>query len=233
MTKTIHNNKEIVEKNIPILCFDTCSLLDIIRDPTRNDSSHTTGKFAKKLLNLSDEDKITFIIVEQVKIELDNHIEKEHAASKVCISGLIKRVRILSIICNTFEVNGDSNIEYMEKQPDKAKEVIENIRQMAYTPNVADSVVRIAHSRMSKSLAPSKLGKESFGDCFIIESIFDLANDLRKRQFNKKIIFVTSNTSDFCHKGSKLHSDLESEFESNKIDFAINLEYAYKLATTD
>ena len=41
---------QIAAKGVPVLCVDTCSILDIMRDPTRNGANANNAKMTTHLL---------------------------------------------------------------------------------------------------------------------------------------------------------------------------------------
>ena len=71
--------------------------------------------------------------------------------------------------------------------------------------------VNDASLRLEKSEAPSSSNKPEMKDCLIIEHYLKLSKELRNRGFNKKIFFITSNTSDYG-KIKSLKSPLDVQF---------------------
>ena len=81
-----------------------------------------------------------------------------------------------------------------------------------------------AIDRVAKNLPPSKKGQQS-KDCLIIEHIYSLSRRLRSDGFQGKMVFVSSNTNDYCHQGI-LHPEIKNEFDQLDIEFTTNLTWA-------
>lgn len=61
-------------------------------------------------------------------------------------------------------------------------------------------------------------------DCVVIESYLDVTRTLRGAGLTTKIVFLSSNTSDYVgNSGSMLKPDLGTEFSSLNMEYAPNM----------
>lgn len=59
----------IASAGVPVLCIDTCSLLDIMRDPTRDTARVHDRQAAMDLVAAAEARKLVRLMAEQVAIE--------------------------------------------------------------------------------------------------------------------------------------------------------------------
>lgn len=68
-------NHHIVQANLPVLCIDTCSLLDIFRDPLRETSQPHNAVAAKALLQAVKSGPSPIeLLAAQVSVEFNDHL---------------------------------------------------------------------------------------------------------------------------------------------------------------
>ena len=65
------------QKNVPILCLDTCAILDILRDPTRRDVRIHEQEASLVLLRAAESgSNLEALIADQVSIEFRDNVQK-------------------------------------------------------------------------------------------------------------------------------------------------------------
>ena len=64
----------IAAKGVPIICIDTCSLLDIMRDPTRDDALPHERQAARDLVGALELGDFHCLIADQVATEFAAHV---------------------------------------------------------------------------------------------------------------------------------------------------------------
>jgi hypothetical protein len=82
-----------------------------------------------------------------------------------------------------------------------------------------------AITRVIHNMPPSKKGGEA-KDCTILEEYLAVARRLHDAGFQKRKVFCTSNTNDYCE-GGALHPDLAAEFALIDFRFTSNLGWAF------
>jgi hypothetical protein len=81
-----------------------------------------------------------------------------------------------------------------------------------------------AYHRAIKLIPPSRRGGE-VKDCTIVEECLEVCRQLRAAAFPSKLVFCTSNTSDYCE-GGALHRVLAADFAAVGLTFSATLPWA-------
>ncbi|MGE5536548.1 MAG: hypothetical protein ACM3W7_13640, partial [Acidobacteriota bacterium] len=63
----------IASAHLPVLCIDTCSILDIMRDPTRETAKPHDMQAALDLVAAAEAGNLACLMAEQVAIEFTHH----------------------------------------------------------------------------------------------------------------------------------------------------------------
>lgn len=217
----------IVRTALPLLLPDTCSLLDLMRDPARDDIRPANARAAQRLLKQATESPtgLWLSFPEQVLKELTDNQEKIRQETRDKIATLnanLKRIsEAYAVHGLPLQLNGfDLRIHDF---PGMADKFVESMKSAAIQFQPTDETARKAMIRISQGLAPNHRGGQ-YKDCVVIESNFELVRVLRDRGYDKKIVFLTSNVTDYsAERGTiKVHADLIAEFDSLKIEYATN-----------
>lgn len=213
----------VISKNAPVLFLDTCILLDIIRDVTRDSITKGNTKACLDLLSKAENNNEIFVLIApQVHSELlenESSVKEDSMDSlKRFIDKIIKVDDILSEYGSTAKVS----ISHLNNYVCHAMNILNRWKKVAYLIPENDDVVKKAFARVTLSKAPARKGKDSIKDCVVTETYLDYAEELRKLGLTANIIFVSSNTKDYCD-NKILCNDLESDFGKNKIIYSPNL----------
>lgn len=213
--------RRIVAANAPLLCIDTCSILDLLRDPTRGGFNRQHAQAALHLINRSEEKppSLTIVLAEQVLRELDDNIAEVHAQAERGIEKLNAALEI----CDAYGVlpAGGGNAIASNDFCTAAENLIQRIRRSAIHLRGSVASTKLAHRRVIDARAPAATGKQSMKDCVIIENYLQLVERVRAQGFNQRSVFITSNTNDY-RQGSTLHPDLGGDFQRVGLTFATN-----------
>ncbi|MDR5776848.1 MULTISPECIES: hypothetical protein [unclassified Caballeronia] len=60
--------------DIPVLCADTCSILDVMRDPTRDTFTAPDSEAALGMIHAMERGSLLSLVAQQVRTELDEHL---------------------------------------------------------------------------------------------------------------------------------------------------------------
>jgi hypothetical protein len=219
---------------LPLLLPDTCSLLDLMRDPARDDIRPANAKAAQRILKRATKIPASLLLSfpEQVLKELADNQEKIREETQNKISKLNEALKQVSqafaVHDLPLQLNGlDLRVHNF---PDAADKFVQNIISTAVKFHPTEETMRKVMARISQSLAPNHRGGQ-YKDCIVIESNFELVRVLRARGHDKKIVFLTTNVSDYsAGRGSiGVHPDLAAEFEALKIEYATNFGLAEHL----
>ncbi|MDI7860954.1 PIN domain-containing protein [Rhizobiaceae bacterium n13] len=207
---------EIGVNNHPIIFFDTCSLLDIIRTPVRGTFRSPHADAISTIVAKAEEGLANIFLAQQVKTELDENrggiladAENGIAAVDEQIDNFLKLMAAYGADVSAFSVRlGSLGFEAVAQG--RLSELLAT-SEVVMQPATA---VDLAWGRVGSSIAPARPGKQSMKDCVVIESYFAALDDLRKSGFTGGAHFLSSNTTDYCAAGTKvIHPELEADFQ--------------------
>lgn len=214
-------------RDTPILLPDTCAIGDILREPHRSNHKGKSIEAARVLADASANGRVTIAIAQRVLEEWTNHRQG-------LVLELERGVRNLDdavVRLHEATVHAGSTIPF----PRPAYDVVAVSNAVT---DVADNLVREAHilaqedpsllrgmMRAVQLRRPARKGQTAH-DCEVIEHYFGACRELRNAGFTRPIVFVTSNTNDYCETGVTPHGDLAPEFGSLDLDFVTDMAWA-------
>lgn len=221
----------LVGLSAPILCLDTCSLLDVMRDPTRDNVYAHEAKLALRLLELVETKlDLVALIAEQVRLEFDEHADAIEQETVQALEKLQHRVERIDAIASAFGGIGKTDLSYLNSHASRARAVANRwIAGATMAPQSPDIPVK-ALARVNQARTPARKGKDSIKDCVVIETYLDFVGKLRNAGLTTRIVFASSNTKDYRGEpGPHLKADLAAEFAGLNMEYAPNLGAAARL----
>jgi hypothetical protein len=206
----------VQRRNLPLVVFDSCALLDIPR--------LKYGPETLEVLNLcykQGSDKFTYLLPNQVVREIGVNL------SQVALTSCHRLKDSLSL-CQAIKLFEKGSLEVrIEQQLTTVNDTIMDIVTQSVKLDDSDSYFCRAMNRMINRKKPSHPTRSSYGDCLILESILDCSTQLRNNGFDKDIMFVTTNPDDFSanmqeHKSAP-HPDFAGDFSSLRIVYLTDL----------
>lgn len=210
----------VLQSPRPTLLIDTCSILDIARLARSNgpDSLERELKAIDQIVEKVSNSEIWILLADEVKKELARNqvnvfdetkrwaLALQEDLKKICrLHGNIPNVALTDAQLSDVSVGLEARVA--------------NVTEGAMTIGEDQDCFVLGSKRNNNRIAPGSMGKEH-GDCIIYEHYLACARLLRQKQFGKKIIYLTSNTSDYCEpKTTTLKTEIASDMENLKIDF--------------
>jgi hypothetical protein len=216
--------RNVATLGTPVLLSDTCFLLDIVRDPTR-DNVRPEDKVAAAALAeaLFRPSTLVAFVAEQVHTELAEHRAAVETEAAKAIHILSERLKRMDQILAAYGGSGTSVVDHLKDHGDQARNVLDRWLAASRTAVQVADVAGRAITRMNQCRTPARKGNASAKDCVVIETYLDLAVYLRAEGHTAPIVFASSNTKDYCDiPGARLKADLEAEFTRLKMAFAPN-----------
>lgn len=215
--------------SVPVLCFDTCSLLDIMRDPSR-DTVRVPDRIAGiELLLAAETGRLQCFVPEQVAIEFNEH----DAATQEEAERAIKKVREqLSRINALDAVYGSANavnLAHLDGHVGRARGVVGRWLARLQTFKPGDEAPAKAFARMNMATPPATRGKESSKDCLVYETVLELASGLRRAGTKEPIVFLSSNINEYLLDRRGLKPEIAAEFAPLGLSYAQNMGLAKHL----
>jgi PIN domain len=219
----IHKSASSVE--MPILCFDTCTLLDIIRDPTRDMHSSHDVEAGLKILEVLENKKLIGVIAKQVSDELLEHTDRIQRETDEVLNKLQKQISRVNKTIGLFGAEGITSVAHWSNHALRARVIVDRLLAASYCVCHSSSAVAKAMDRSLNGKTPSSKGKDSVKDCLIIETYLESIQLLRTQGLMGKVVFTSSNTKDYSDsiRRGVVKQDLAAEF------FPLTIEYASSL----
>ncbi len=220
-------SRRICNSSAPILFFDTCIFLDILRLPYRDNISKDAILSALNLIKMSENDPCKVLLltnetvyaewndnIANVKQELEKEVKKfENTREKLVIAANV----LLEIKPDYGQKMTSLNLH------GHLEDLSRNLLTHCLIVEQEHSHFVMGGQRSITNLAPAKKGKPEFKDCVIFEAFLDVSKQARKLGYSREIYFVTSNSNDY----GKANASLIFE-ELNKINATLidNLPWA-------
>lgn len=228
--------RRIIAAPAPVLLPDTCSLLDLLRDPTRDSfSSDQVGAALRLLNNAETRPRTLWIPIASqvmderadhqmnVKLDAETKIRKleevVHRVQKImAVHGLLTTAITPTLAGSNF--------------PGTASRIVDRYISAGFQVSNPRGVEKKAYARIAANEAPAQKGQQA-KDCIVIETYLHIGRQLRDQGFGQTIVFLTTNTKDYSERAGSgaLHPDLLAEFSAANMMYAVNFEMAEYLIT--
>ncbi|HHQ6722385.1 TPA: PIN domain-containing protein [Serratia fonticola] len=223
MTKSVDFDN-LVEMGKPILCLDTCSFLDIIRDITRETVTTSDVKASFHLLRKAEEDSgLIVLMAEQVMHELNDNESNVECEAKRSLAKFKSQAIRVNEVASLFGSLNNFDLGHLDTHVVKAMSILKRWKDVSYFIPQAENIPKRAYLRVMSGRTPSRKGKESMKDCVVTESYLDFAAKLRTLGLKSPIVFISSNTKDYYSSNTNhLSNDISDDFKEFNIDYAPN-----------
>lgn len=209
---------------MPVLCVDTCSVLDILRDPTREKFGADDARTALFLIDAFASGAARCIAAEQVLLEYAEHADSVQSETEKALGGFLRRIRHIHDLAITLGATDVLEVSSMLGHAVRGRGVADRFLSLAESLPTEDDIVMSAYRRVADARTPARRSKESFKDCLVVETYLKFARLVRASGHGEPIVFVSSNTTDYMPQGGReLGHDIAREFEALDIRFAPNL----------
>ncbi|WP_286897258.1 PIN domain-containing protein [Achromobacter sp. UBA2119] len=218
----------IAALGLPVLCADTCSILDIVRDPIRRDLQPEHIEVAKHLVNEMKATRLVALFAQQVTRELADNVDNVIAVSKASLDKLKGELLRIQRLAQVHRPSENLTLDFIDQHVTDARTLYNEWTGAArVVEHSADAAMR-AYERVSQCLAPAQRGKDSSKDCLVIETYFEAVTELREAGLEAPIVFLTRNSADY-EVDRKLEKGLAVRFEELRMGYAPNTSRAKHL----
>lgn len=219
---------QLAARNVPVLCIDTCSVLDLLRDVTRDSISPANVRSGLALLRCAEEtEELVVLIAEQVSREIADHVQDTEDTSGAALSRFLAQAQRIHEVAVALGAEGELEIAHIEGHTTRARLAFDRWETVATAiPQNAELLARAWH-RVQTNRSPAKRGKDSTKDCIVIEAYLEVAANLRALGMTAPIVFVSSNTKEYIAPGtSRIPEDLDVDFSTVGLTYAPNFSAA-------
>lgn len=215
---------DLVQLGSPILCVDTCALLDVIRDIT---DVHRDFKYvgdALSLLEAAESDgKLTVLMSEVVLRELNDNAANEEQKASEGLKNFLKRAERIHKTATAYGANGTLQINHIDGHVNRAMKIFDRWKTISKVVPLNDGVKTRSTDRVLLVRSPAARGKDSTKDCMIFETYLELAGQLRSAGLNAPMVFISSNTEEYREPNKRvLKADIEADLVNVSLEYASN-----------
>ena len=219
----------IAALSVPVLCIDTCSLLDIMRDPTREGGQARDRQAAIDLASRLENRDLVCLVAEQVDIEFSGHDADIQAEAANAIRKLRESVDRVSQIHAVFLGAVGVNLTHLDAMVASARQIVTRWTNTAHSVPSSTTIFAQAMDRVNRNIAPARKGKDSAKDCVVLETYLTAMDALRAAGTPTKAVFLSSNTREYLSESKILKPDLVGDFQRTNMAYAPNMSAAKAL----
>lgn len=215
--------KALALAGTPVIFVDTCSILDIMRDPTRDTVKVNERQAALDLVCIAEKGELWCGMAEQVALEFAQHDQSIQDEAKQKLANLRTCVERIDTLSGILGVAGTIDFSHLDDLVQRARGLVQRwldqLNQIVPAPNILPK----AFARMNACIAPATRGKDSSKDCLIYETCLEAATKLRVAGAVQPIVFLSSNIKEYSANSGLLNSEIEREFTPLNLQFAPNM----------
>jgi len=215
----------VTNLDAPVLCFDTCSILDILRDITRPSTVAEEHYAALRIVAaLESGSVLRGLVARKVHSEFHDNLDRVCAEALTKLNQFRQQMIRIDALVGVFGQAIRTDLSHLDGHVDRCRGVVDRLMAAAAILPQEPDIIDLANARMHNARTPARKGKGSWGDCVVIETYLRAASELRANGLAAKIVFVSSNTRDYADEtGSALRPDLAQEFAVLGMEYAPNL----------
>ncbi len=213
----------IASAGVPVLCIDTCAILDVMRDPTRESAKPHERKAGLDLVVAAESGRLACVMAAQVAIEFVEHdqpIQDEATRNLAKIREQIERINELSTV---YGAPGTVSLTHLDDHVARTRAVVGRWLAQLDTITPGPDVPAKAFARMNAGIAPARRGKDSSKDCLIYETYLEAVTALRNAGVVTPIVFLSSNTKEYLTESNVLKPDIVTDFTKLNLSYAPNM----------
>lgn len=206
----------------PVLCLDTCVILDILRDPARADVRVHEHEASLALLSAAQSGTgLEALVAEQVSREFRDNVEQIQNDARQSLGKRTREIGKLNTLVALYGTWRPIDLAHWDDHHKRTRQAADRWFQAGKTVRETSSTIANAFLRLNEARSPARRGKQSMKDCVILETYLEHIRSLRNEGRSATAVFVSSNTRDYAADDkTTVRDDIRHEFQ------ALGLEYA-------
>ena len=208
---------------VPVLCIDTCSILDIMRDPTREGARPHERQAAIDLVAHAEAGRLVCLVAQQVSTEFADHDLSVQDEATRKLAKLRLQIEQVNKIATIYGAPSTVSFHHLDDHVVRARAVVERWLSQLDLVTPSSAAPGKAFARMNAGIAPAKRGKESSKDCLVYETYLEAASELRAKSLTTPIVFLSSNTNEYLEQRRIVKPETLAEFSPLAISYSPNM----------
>jgi hypothetical protein len=213
----------------PVVFLDSCTLLDVVRAPSRNNASEV--QFARLFLTSVQKapKAIHLIIGSPTQTEWNDHIDKTESEC----ANTIDCCNAVAAVCGYMAMTAPAPLPLATGGlPAMLRQLSADLLAAAVAMDNNAAAMNRAINRVIASQLPARKGGTGAKDAVIVEHVVETTAQLRAFGFGQPCVFVSSNTKDFAAPSStNLNPALLAAFTPVNLLYATSLTHAESILT--
>jgi hypothetical protein len=170
----------IVALGAPVLCLDTCTILDVMRDPTRETARTHERLAALELLSaIETGPSLVGLVADQVRLEFAEHVQAVEEEAERALKKLRSQMARIDELTAVFGGSGKTDLSHLINHVSRSRAVVDRYVAAARSASQSSHIASRALLRLNQARSPAKKGKDSMKDCVVIETYLDVVASLR------------------------------------------------------
>ena len=225
MTIASPTDRTSIRHDVPILCLDTCSVLDILRDPTRRDVRWHEQEASLELLEVAESgERVRSFVTDLVCTEFRDNVQYVQDEASRGIRRIEDQIVKLNRLVALHGSRGVVDFSHWAGHVERCRNVAERWLAASTVVQESEQNKLDAIKRLTEARAPARKGKDSTKDCIILETYLELVREIRARGVTTPAVFVSSNTRDYAERDTAaVRNDIDGEFRSLDLEYAPNM----------
>lgn len=211
---------------VPVLCIDTCSILDIMRDPTRETARPNDRQAAIHLVTAAETGDLRCFMAEQVAIEFSEYDQPIQDEADRNLKKLCEQINRINKLAAVYGATSVVDLSHLDNHVATARAVVNRWLVQLGTVTPSAEAPAKAFARMNAGIAPARRGKDSSKDCLVYETVLEQVSALRGAGVTAPIVFLSSNTNEYLTEGKTLKPEIAVEFGELSLVYAPNMSAA-------
>ena len=214
----------------PVLCLDTCSVLDILRDPGRRDVAVQEQAASLSLLDIAELGSALEVrVADQVRHEYADRVAEVEEETTRGLSRFRRQIHKIDELVALHGAEGKVAIDHWDAHPERCRQAADRWMQIARSASPSSDVVGRAYARVMKASRPARRGGGEMKDCVVLETYLAYVREVRESSA-RTVVFVSSNTRDFANeRGNDVADEIRDEFLELNLKYAPNMRMARRL----
>jgi hypothetical protein len=214
----------LVGLGLPVLCVDTCTVLDVVRDVTRQSVTPADVNAGLALLAMAEAGSgLTVLMAEQVSLEIAGNVVNVEQEAQAALEKFLDQAQRIHDVAGAYGAQGPLLVRHLVGHVSRARPVLDRWLQVAQVVPHNDGVSSRAFRRVNEPRTPARRGKESMKDCVIVEAYIEAASQLRAAGMTVPMVFASSNTKEYFAPNTRhLQGDIAADLAAVGLEYAPN-----------